>query len=186
MVAQAIVAVLQQGIMDKGARGQGKVRSHDATALKPSDPSSFIARPPITSSSGFRRLQCHAAEESGGPKFYPSVLWPPYRRPSFSRHGQRARQAKKYFKGGPAARRGLYVLLPAVSPSAQPSPSCLASVSPSACGSSACSSARLPGIVIIRASRAASSASVMSLSRFVIASAERCRSRDNCPKVVQF
>jgi hypothetical protein len=50
--------------------------------------------------SGFRRLQCHAAEESGGPKFYPSVLWPPYRRPSFSRHGQRAGQAKKGWTGG--------------------------------------------------------------------------------------
>jgi hypothetical protein len=50
MVAQAVVAVLQQRIMDKGARGQGKVRSHDATAPKPSGPASFIARPPISSS----------------------------------------------------------------------------------------------------------------------------------------
>src|SRR6202040_2397588 len=71
-------------------------------------------------------------------------------------------------------RMQVYVLSPAASSSAQPSPSCPASVSPSACGSSACSSARLAGSVIIRASRAASSASVMSLSRFVIASAERC------------
>src|SRR4029077_4115885 len=44
----------------------------------------------------------------------------------------------------------------------------LPAVSPSACGSSTCSSASVAGIVIIRASRAASSASVISLSRFVI------------------
>src|SRR4029077_14242757 len=71
---------------------------------------------------------------------------------------------------------GPYVMLPAASSSGQSSPSCPASVSPSACGLSACSSASAAGIVIIRASRAASSASVISLSRFVIASAERCRS----------
>ena len=62
MIAQAIVALLQQA----SEIGRATVRS-----------SSFIARPPITSSSGFRRLQCHAAEESGGPKFYPQYFGRP-------------------------------------------------------------------------------------------------------------
>ena len=72
---------------------------------------------------------------------------------------------------------GPYVMLPAASSSAQPSPSCPASASPSA-SSSAVASSTIGAAAIIRCSRAASSASVMSDSRFVIASAERCRSRD--------
>ena len=71
-----------------------------------------------------------------------------------------------------------YVLPPAASSSAPSSLSCSASVSlpsglsPSACGSSTCSST-IGAAAIIRCSRAASSASVMSLRRFVIASVER-------------
>ena len=52
MIVQAIVALLQQAPeIDRAT-----VRS-----------SSFIARPPITSSRVSGRLQCHAAEKSGGP-----------------------------------------------------------------------------------------------------------------------
>ena len=125
MIAQAIVALLQQA----SEIDRATVRS-----------ASLIARPPLTSSRVSGGSIFHAAEQSGGTQVSCLNLWPPYRRPSFSRHGQRARQAKKYLKGGPAARPGLYVLLPAASSSTQPSasspassgqssPSCPASVS---------------------------------------------------------
>jgi hypothetical protein len=66
--------------------------------------------------------------------------------------------------------------------STQPSPSRSASVSgpgssPASSDTSAVAASTIGAAVIIRASRAASSASVMSLSRFVIASAERCSQR---------
>jgi hypothetical protein len=54
--------------------------------------------------SGFRRLQFHAAEQSGRTQVLALNLWPPCRRPSFSRHGQRASQAKKYLKDGTGGR----------------------------------------------------------------------------------
>ena len=66
-------------------------------------------------------------------------------------------------------------------PSPQSSPSCAASPSgssPASSDTSAVASSTIGAAAIIRCSRAASSASVMSDNRFVIASAERCRSRD--------
>jgi hypothetical protein len=52
-------------------------RRHDATAPKPSDPSSFIARPPITSSSGSGGSNATRRRSRGDPSSIPSVLWPP-------------------------------------------------------------------------------------------------------------
>jgi hypothetical protein len=52
------------------------------------------------------------------------------------------------------------------------------STSPASSATSAVASSTIGAAAIIRCSRAASSASVISLSRLAIASAERCRSRD--------
>jgi hypothetical protein len=52
-----------------------------------SDPASFIARPPITSSRVSGGSIFHAAEQSGGTQVSCLKLWPPYRRPSFGGTG---------------------------------------------------------------------------------------------------
>jgi hypothetical protein len=92
MIAQAIVALLQHASEIDRATGRSCFL-YRATA------DNFLL--------GFRRLPTPTRRSSRGDRVRDPTFWPPYRRPSFSRHGQRARHAKKYLKGGPAARRGL-------------------------------------------------------------------------------
>ena len=152
MIVQAIVALLQQAPEIDRATGRSCFL-YRATA------DNFLL--------GFRRLHIPRGGAVGGTKFVTQPFGRLIGGLLFA--ASAAREAgKKYLKGGPAARRGLYVLLPAASSStqpsasspassAQPSPSCPASVwlpselPPSACGSSTCSST-IGAAAIIRCS----------------------------------
>jgi hypothetical protein len=92
MIAQAIVALLQQA----SEIDRANVRS------------CFLYRTAADNFfTGFRRLHIPRRGAVGGnPSFLPQTL-AALSADFFWRHGQRARQAKKYLKGGPAARRGL-------------------------------------------------------------------------------
>jgi hypothetical protein len=94
MIVQAIVALLQQA----PAIDRATVRS------------CFLYRAAADNFfSGFRRLQCHAAEKSGGPKFcLPQYFGRLIGGLLFRGTGSARGRRKNISKGGPAARRGLY------------------------------------------------------------------------------
>jgi hypothetical protein len=148
MIVQAIVALLQQAPEIDRATGRSCFL-YRATA------DNFLL--------GFRRLHIPRGGAVGGTKFVTQPFGRLIGGLLFA--ASAAREAgKKYLKGGPAARRGLYVLLPAASSSTvrlhrphSRQPSCPASVwlpselPPSACGSSTCSST-IGAAAIIRCS----------------------------------